>query len=183
MIGISLVVFLAFCVWKTLALVHHEDDGLALAQLSRSQPRTPSQDGTVRVSRVDKPEDLTFEAPQSPHAQGGLGEAEADILRSLILSDTVLLASVDGRFHAVNRTTGRAIWSMEDDTDANPSQSLLHSLVRTDHNLPNLPLDSDYQELYIIEPQSGDIFILSSSSVDGMCRIPTLRLLRLFPRF
>jgi serine/threonine-protein kinase/endoribonuclease IRE1 len=169
MIVNAFIVFLAFCVWKTLALVNTEEGGLALAQLSRTKPEASSQDGTVRLSRVDKPEDLTFEAPSLPHAQGGLGEAEVDMLRSLTLSDTVLLASIDGRFHAVNRTTGRTIWSMEDDSDTSPSQSLLHSLVRTDHNLsPSIPPDSDNQELCIIEPQSGDIFVLSSSPSEGM---------------
>lgn len=168
MIGNVLIVFLAFCVFNSLARVHQEEDGLALAQLSSTKPGASSQDGTVRLSRVDKPEDLTFEAPPLPHAQGGLGEAEVDMLRSLTLSDTVLLASIDGRFHAVNRTTGRTLWSMEDDSDASPSQSLLHNLVRTDHNLsPSLPPDSDNQELYIIEPQSGDIFVLSSSPSEG----------------
>jgi PQQ enzyme repeat len=166
MIGNVFIVFLAFCVWKALARAPQEEDSLALAQLSRTRLGASSQDGTVRLSRVNKPEDLTVEAPPSSHAQGGLGEADADILRSLTLSDTVLLASIDGRFHAVNRTTGRTIWSMEDDSDASPS---LHSLVRTDHNLsPSLPPDSDNQELYIIEPQSGDIFVLSSSPSEGM---------------
>jgi hypothetical protein len=164
-----------------LAHVHQEEDGLALAQLSRTNPGASSRDGAVRLSRVDKPEDLTVEAPPLSHAQGGLGEAEVDMLRSLTLSDTVLLASIDGRFHAVNRTTGRTIWSMEDDSDASPSQSLLHSLVRTDHNLsPNIPPGWDNQELYIIEPQSGDIFVLSSSPSEGMssphARLPRVML-------
>ena len=169
MIGIPLIVFLVFFVWKSLALAKRDDDGLALAQRSRSKPASSLQDGPVRLSRVDKPENVAFEAPPLPHAKGGLGDAEADILNSLTLSDTVLLASIDGRFHAVNRTTGRAIWSMEDDSDASPSQNLLHNLVRTDHNpTPDSPLDPDNQELYIIEPQSGDIFVLSSSPSEGM---------------
>jgi hypothetical protein len=165
MIGISLIVFLAFCVWRTFALVQTEDDGLALAQLSRSKPDASSQDGNLRLSRAGEPEDLIFEDPPRPRTPGGLGDSEFD---DLMLSDTVLLASIDGRFHAVSRTTGRAIWSMEDDTDTSPSQHLLHNLVRTDHNLsPTLPLDSDYQELYIIEPQSGDIFVLSSEGMSS----------------
>lgn len=170
--GVSLIVFLALWVWRALAMAQrHADDGLALAQLSRGKTGPSSQDGSIRISRVDKPEDLTFEAPS-------LGEAEVDVLGNLELSDTVLLASIDGRFHAVNRKTGRALWSMEDDTDASPSQTLLHSLVRTDHNpSPGFPLDSDNQELYVIEPQSGDIFILSPP-LDGTLLTRFLRALQ-----
>lgn len=90
------------------------------------------------------------------------------------LLDIVLAASIDGHFHALNRTTGELIWSMADDisyaqspkdpnTDSAPilaSQSPLYNLVRGDHNLL---IDSDFdeaEEMYVIEPQTGDIFVM-----------------------
>ncbi|KIM27925.1 hypothetical protein M408DRAFT_329839 [Serendipita vermifera MAFF 305830] len=170
MIQTSLIAFLLLCIWRSLVLAQqHDDEGLALAQLSRGRSGPSGQDGSIRISRVERPEDLTFEAPS-------LTEADLDVLGNLELSDTVLLASIDGRFHAVNRTTGSAIWSMEDDSNSNPSQTLLHNLVRTDHNpSSDTPIDSDDQELYVIEPQSGDIFILSpdgSDSQEPLRRLP-----------
>ncbi|KAF8607337.1 hypothetical protein BDV93DRAFT_603948 [Ceratobasidium sp. AG-I] len=90
------------------------------------------------------------------------------------LLDIVLAASIDGHFHALNRTTGELIWSMTDDlsyvqspkdpnTDSIPpiaSQSPLYNLVRSDHKVL---LDSDYdedEETYVVEPQTGDIFVM-----------------------
>lgn len=76
--------------------------------------------------------------------------------------DTVILASVDGQFHALNRTTGQKLWSMSLPTgDSVPAS--LGPLVRTQHIRPDLDSDeSNESELYIIEPQSGDIFVMSS---------------------
>jgi serine/threonine-protein kinase/endoribonuclease IRE1 len=76
--------------------------------------------------------------------------------------DTVLLATVDGRFHAVNRTTGQQIWSMASTPGLN---DIILPLVRTDHDLDkDGEDDEDPQELYIIEPQTGDIFILNQDT-------------------
>ncbi|KAG9016054.1 bifunctional endoribonuclease/protein kinase ire1, partial [Tulasnella sp. 427] len=96
---------------------------------------------------------------------------EADELK---LMDVVLLASVDGRFHALNRTTGRMIWSMEQPI-ANPQVAAtnLKELVRTEHaglrttseySLDDYDDDPAGTETYIIEPQSGAIFVSPTDS-------------------
>lgn len=90
----------------------------------------------------------------------------------LSLSDTVILASVDGKFHALNRTNGRVKWSMHTPPSSihSSKQPLdeppLHNLVRSTHH--DLSSDDDdvpdLEETYIIEPQSGEIFVLPSGA-------------------
>ncbi|KAF8314488.1 hypothetical protein DL93DRAFT_2149101 [Clavulina sp. PMI_390] len=92
------------------------------------------------------------------------------IKEDISLSDTVLLASIDGRFHAVNRTNGRVKWSMQrpastpprTTTDILPDGPPLHNLVRSTHHdiSPEDDDAPDSGETYIIEPQSGAIFVL-----------------------
>ncbi|KAF7319470.1 hypothetical protein HMN09_00285600 [Mycena chlorophos] len=92
----------------------------------------------------------------------------ADPLAESDLLDIVLVASVDGKFHALNRTTGHSLWSMGSaftTTSASvPQASTMGPLVRTSHPEydPDLTDDSIYQETYIIEPQSGDIYVMAS---------------------
>ncbi|KAH8829150.1 hypothetical protein DL96DRAFT_1668744 [Flagelloscypha sp. PMI_526] len=84
------------------------------------------------------------------------------------LLDTVLVASVDGKFHALNRSTGDIIWSMASFTPDHTSvPSTLSPLVRTQHPPvdPDLVHDSDPHETYIIEPQTGDIYVSTSPSL------------------
>jgi hypothetical protein len=74
--------------------------------------------------------------------------------------DIVLVASVDGKFHALNRVNGHVIWSMSSLHTTTPALAALSPLVQTDH--PEIDPDMhDGQEQYIIEPQSGDIYVLS----------------------
>lgn len=90
---------------------------------------------------------------------------------ALQLLDIVLLASVDGKFHALNRTSGHTLWSMASSPGA---PATLGPLVRTTHlntDPPHSPTDPDLDhedeeehELYIIEPQSGDIYVMTSPS-------------------
>lgn len=85
------------------------------------------------------------------------------------LLDIILVASVDGKFHALNRTSGATLWSMSSfaTTTSVSAPSSLAPLVRTQHveRTPETDDDSDTpQETYIIEPQSGDIYIMSSPS-------------------
>ncbi|KAJ7625014.1 hypothetical protein DFH06DRAFT_1142336 [Mycena polygramma] len=87
------------------------------------------------------------------------------------LLDIVLVASVDGKFHALNRTTGHSLWSMSSFASSTPSRtvsepSTLAPLVRTSHidHDPDLTDDGAYQETYIIEPQSGDIYVMATPS-------------------
>ncbi|KAJ7578194.1 hypothetical protein C8J56DRAFT_1170543 [Mycena floridula] len=78
------------------------------------------------------------------------------------LLDVVLVASVDGKFRALNRTSGQIIWSMS----GNSTVAALDPLVRTIHIEPDPDLvdDSTNQEIFIIEPQSGDIYVMSTPS-------------------
>jgi serine/threonine-protein kinase/endoribonuclease IRE1 len=94
--------------------------------------------------------------------------------------NVVLVASVDGKFHALNRTTGGKLWSMPSSPPPHPSStatspendpaqavpSILGPLVSTKH----LDVDPDFDddpfahETYIVEPQSGDIYVTASNS-------------------
>ncbi|KAJ7031663.1 hypothetical protein C8F04DRAFT_1235902 [Mycena alexandri] len=82
------------------------------------------------------------------------------------LLDIVLVASVDGKFHALNRSTGRTLWSMGSFSSSVSQPSTLAPLVRTSHidHDPDLTDDTAYQETYIIEPQSGDIYVMATPS-------------------
>jgi serine/threonine-protein kinase/endoribonuclease IRE1 len=87
----------------------------------------------------------------------------ADNKEDLGLLDIVLVASVDGRFHALNRTSGQKLWSMSHPTPDAPSS--LAPLVRTKHASydPDLTDDDDpHHEVYVIEPQSGDIYVMAT---------------------
>jgi serine/threonine-protein kinase/endoribonuclease IRE1 len=89
------------------------------------------------------------------------------------LLDIVLLASVDGKFHALNRNTGHTLWSMSlfssssSSTTVSPPSSLA-PLVCTRHIDQDLDLTDDYlnacQGTYFIEPQSGDIYVMATPS-------------------
>jgi len=80
-----------------------------------------------------------------------------------------VLASVDGKLHALNRTSGQTLWSMHPSRSTTtqlpvPSPSAVAPLVRTHHTSlhgDDAP-DENNQEQYIIEPQTGDIYILQS---------------------
>lgn len=81
------------------------------------------------------------------------------------LLDIVLVASVDGRFHALNRTSGQKLWSMSHSTHEAPSS--LAPLVRTKHATYDSDLTDDddaHHEVYMIEPQSGDIYVMATPS-------------------
>ena len=79
----------------------------------------------------------------------------------------VLLASVDGNLHALNRSTGTILWSMSSNSPSSPSA--LGPLVRTQQAIT---LDDDsQQEYYVIEPQSGDIYVMSPKS-EPLQRLP-----------
>src|SRR5258708_3857722 len=90
------------------------------------------------------------------------------------LLDIVLVASVDGKFHALNRTSGHTLWSMSSfaTTTSVSAPSSLSPLVRTSHPTYDPDLVDDHHdsseepqhETYIIEPQSGDIYVLHSPS-------------------
>jgi serine/threonine-protein kinase/endoribonuclease IRE1 len=84
----------------------------------------------------------------------------------LDLLDIVLVASVDGKFHALNRSSGHILWSMSSfpSSTSISTPSTLAPLVRTSHldHDPDLTDDTTRQELYVIEPQSGDIYVMAT---------------------
>lgn len=112
-----------------------------------------------RVTSLSQPSlsDLHFISP--PYADPPLdGETE-----TVELLDTVLVASVDGRFHAIDRTTGKLRWSMSSSDESN-MQSVpgLGPLVRSRSPIVDRDdWDPDW-DTYVIEPQSGDIFVVPS---------------------
>jgi serine/threonine-protein kinase/endoribonuclease IRE1 len=109
---------------------------------------------------ANRPKSL-FEYRFSPPLGAG---SVSDGTDDLELLDVVLLASVDGKLHALNRTSGRLLWSMSSGSSSTIPRTLA-PLVRTSHvdSDPDLTDDDNVdQELYIIEPQSGDIYVLSS---------------------
>lgn len=92
-----------------------------------------------------------------------------DTDEALKLLDICLVVSVDGKFHGLNRTSGQLLWSMSSTSVSDDSPSVLSPLIRTQHpddfSLLDADDDSDIEkELYIVEPQSGDIYVLPSTS-------------------
>jgi serine/threonine-protein kinase/endoribonuclease IRE1 len=80
------------------------------------------------------------------------------------LLDIVIVASVDGKLHALNRSSGQTLWSMSTASTASVPPALA-PLVRTSHieNDPDVTDDdSRHQELYVIEPQTGDIYVMAT---------------------
>jgi serine/threonine-protein kinase/endoribonuclease IRE1 len=90
-----------------------------------------------------------------------LGGSESVSGEDLHLLDIVLVASVDGKFHALNRTSGQMLWSMSP-LATFPNPSSFAPLVRTIHAEadPDTTDDDTDQEIYVIEPQSGEIFVI-----------------------
>lgn len=95
---------------------------------------------------------------------GVFGDPRAETIEGLALTDIVLTASIDGKFHALNRTNGQLKWSMRDVPSSPDSYPLLHELVRTDHGSRDIHDDVDSDDTYIIEPQSGEIFVMPPGS-------------------
>ncbi|KAF8166060.1 hypothetical protein BJ912DRAFT_889548 [Pholiota molesta] len=115
---------------------------------------------------------LNFPPPPSPPS---LDTSIPNLANDYELLDTILVASIDGKFHALNRTSGQTLWSMSSfaTTTSVSAPSSLAPLVRTTHpeRDPDLIDDPDTDpsagggtETYIIEPQSGDIYMLTSPS-------------------
>ena len=120
-------------------------------------------------SREKSVKDLQFLPPR------GHSTTDEDPLEIL---NVVLVASVDGKFHALNRTTGGKLWSMpssplpraspssSDHDPVQPVPSILGPLVSTKHLDVDPDIDDDpfSHETYIVEPQSGDIYVTPSNS-------------------
>lgn len=98
-----------------------------------------------------------------PWIRAASKHTSGDNAEDIKVIDIVLVASVDGSFHAVNRTSGQRLWSMS--AAASDIPSSLAPLVRTKHATIDYDLTDDddpHQELYIIEPQTGDIYVMAT---------------------
>lgn len=146
-----------------------------LTTVALSDSVTLRRDLGVREKSVN---DLHFLPPR------GHSTTDDDPLEIL---NVVLVASVDGKFHALNRTTGGKLWSMpsspppraspssSDRDPAQPVPSILGPLVSTKHLDVDPDIDDDpfSQETYIVEPQSGDIYVTASNSPNApLQRLP-----------
>ncbi|KAK7683852.1 hypothetical protein QCA50_013230 [Cerrena zonata] len=106
--------------------------------------------------------DLTTRVRQGSQAGYNFGIRTGEEQQTELL-DIVLVASVDGRLHALNRTSGVPIWSMSSSLNGEVPATL-GPLVRTQHPKIDPDLEdenSEDQEVYVIEPQSGEIYVMS----------------------
>ncbi|PPQ92502.1 hypothetical protein CVT25_010335 [Psilocybe cyanescens] len=120
---------------------------------------TRSADSQALAHRAAPNNDYTSQRYGLPSIE----EATPDLSKDYDLLDIVLVASVDGKFHALKRSTGHILWSMSSfaTTTSVSAPSSLSPLVRTTHPKPDLETsDEPLQETYIIEPQSGFIYVL-----------------------
>ncbi len=110
-----------------------------------------------------KPNQILFGSPE--HAALRL---EDDFLELL---DICIAASVDGRMYGLNRTSGRVLWTLPSSSGytstRDPPPSTLPPLVRTGRAQPHISKNrGEGEELYIIEPQSGKIYVLPHMNSD-----------------
>jgi len=82
------------------------------------------------------------------------------------LMDIILLATIEGKFHALSRSTGQSIWtkSFFENTTSIPIPSALTYSQATDPN--------NAKEFYAIEPQSGNIYMMNRDSSSAIHRFP-----------
>ena len=126
----------------------------SLATLSRRELRTAP----------GPPDEFPLIPPLGSQHYGSKGPNDLEPL------SIVLLASVDGNLHALNRSTGTILWSMSSNSPNSPSA--LGPLVRAQQAvIPDDESDDSQQEYYVIEPQSGDIYVMSSKS-EPLQRLP-----------
>ncbi|KAK1216069.1 bifunctional endoribonuclease/protein kinase ire1 [Marasmius sp. AFHP31] len=147
---------------------------LTYASLASRDLARLTSSGSPAYNRLLQAGDQTHSSTSSSSSTA----TDGDPLGDSELVDIVLVASVDGKFHALNRTSGHLLWSMASDDGYSTSKSNFSAfapLVRTQHPQPQ-PLTSDeeskmsdvrvtnQQEFYIVEPQSGDIYVASTAS-------------------
>jgi len=118
------------------------------------------------LSLASLAEIISLRSPRSHALTNRFSTQDAIPDSNLDLLDIVLVASVDGKFHALNRSSGHILWSMSSSPSSTSisAPSTLAPLVRTTHidHDPDLTDDSTRQELYVIEPQSGDIYVMAT---------------------
>lgn len=94
--------------------------------------------------------------------QWTIAQAGHTATREREVFDTVLMVSVDGSFHALNRTSGSKLWSSSSFQLGPKSEDIasLPPLIHTEHTKEHGNKGSDP---YIIEPQSGEIYVVNST--------------------
>ncbi|KAG6868345.1 hypothetical protein C0993_004685 [Termitomyces sp. T159_Od127] len=141
-----------------MALLNYSSVILALVSLCLAEIISlSSNSGRSHALAERGPSEYSF---ISSSREGSTGTTDFDLL------DIVLVASIDGKFHALNRTSGNILWSMSSfpSSTSISAPSALGPLVRTTHvdNDPDLTDETTPQELYVIEPQSGDIYVMAT---------------------
>ncbi|KAG8895321.1 bifunctional endoribonuclease/protein kinase ire1, partial [Tulasnella sp. 417] len=140
--------------------------------------KSQSSSTNAATSATDLPGCAASQQPRGlSFRDSSLGSDELKLL------DFVLLATVDGRFHGLNRTTGRMLWSMDQPVgNSQEAGTNLKQLVSSEHAglrkandffLDDLD-DPASTETYIIEPQSGVIFVspAGGKEEDPLQRLP-----------
>jgi serine/threonine-protein kinase/endoribonuclease IRE1 len=149
----------------TLLRAFYTTTALALSALAAEYG---NEIAALASSRTNSYRKRPLEDARSLPPLGGSGRTEET--NDFDLLDIVLVATVDGKFHALNRTSGESMWSISEDGAAASAEvlSAMAPLVRTSHSIDRDPdLDDEDgagNEKYIIEPQSGDIYVLASPS-------------------
>lgn len=138
-------------------------------QNSHALQRQDSQRITDLSTRVNARDYIGTGQPHDRHRSSRFYEdVPGGILdESLDLLDIILVASVDGNLHALNRSSGDPLWSMSATLTTKTQSTPLAPLVRTQHPSYDTSTSDDHsrdQEVYIIEPQSGDIYVMPSPS-------------------
>lgn len=136
---------------------------LLLAGLCLAEVISLRQSNSIPQIAADRTTDLSLRV-RSQHnkaysfAPGPSAADESELL------DVVLVASVDGKLHALNRSSGAVLWSMSSSLSATVPATL-GPLIRTQHPKYDPETQDDTSpdsEIYVIEPQSGEIYVMSS---------------------
>ncbi|KAK3677698.1 bifunctional endoribonuclease/protein kinase ire1 [Recurvomyces mirabilis] len=144
---------------------HSNDD----RDRSRSREKRTSKDERALATYAAAESDPAVRAPPAPRSSATAGLTSRQPARSLQdwrVEDIVLLATVDGKLHARDRTTGAARWQLEVDTP----------MVETVYHRHNRSLDENGVEVddpvWIVEPsQDGSIYLYAPGSGLGMQRM------------
>ncbi|KAK0261874.1 bifunctional endoribonuclease/protein kinase ire1 [Friedmanniomyces endolithicus] len=135
---------------------------------SREKQRT-SNDERALATYAPADSNPAVRAPPASRSSATAGLTSRQPARSLQdwqVEDIVLLATVDGKLHARDRTTGAARWQLEVDTP----------MVETTYHRHNRSVDENGLEvddlIWIVEPsQDGQIYVYVPGSGLGMQRL------------
>ncbi|KAK0266528.1 bifunctional endoribonuclease/protein kinase ire1 [Friedmanniomyces endolithicus] len=135
---------------------------------SREKQRTSNNERAL-ATYAPADSNPAVRAPPASRSSATAGLTSRQPARSLQdwqVEDIVLLATVDGKLHARDRTTGAARWQLEVDTP----------MVETSYHRHNRSVDGDGSDvddlIWIVEPsQDGQIYVYVPGSGLGMQRL------------